>query len=290
MRFIYGDLLPHLPEGFVPPEEWPEYGNVADPAGICAREEVGAAPRGIRWALWPLCFEEYTGDAEPDMAASRKGRLARARMVMWHRIRRNEIPKGWRAFSRVSWRVDGVRALLPDTDVTSGWHKNSRRDLRLWKEKFSADYALERVTPEEYAAGYRQSLIAKRVDLERLYQLQRRERTSARDHIEYWVVRNRAGAIAAGTAIIYSPTYQHSAHFAPFITEEGRRIYAATALVEHWFKETQRRGYRFAVSTNFWFDGQPRGWKGFSEFKSHFGFEFVAYPPTLYRFVGGKIF
>jgi len=264
MQFIYGDILPKIPEGFVPPEEWPEYGAVAEPAGICAREEVGTHPRGIRWALWPFCFEEYTSDTEPDLGASRRGALARPRLIMWHRLRRSDTPTGWRAYSHKPWRVDGVRELVSGQDVTDGWHKSARRDLRLWREEFLPTYRIEKISLKEYAQAYRASLIAKRVNIERLLQLERRTGLPAWQHIELWGVRNPSGTIIAGTAIIYSPTHKHSTHFAPFITAEGRDTYAATALMEHWFKESLARGCRFAVSTNFWFAGYPKNWQGFS--------------------------
>lgn len=290
MQFIYGDILPEMPEGFMAPEDWPEHGTVGDPASICVREEVGVAPKGIRWAFGPICFEEYTSDTEPDLVESEKGALPRPRTIMWHRVQRSDVPKGWYAFSKHPWRIDGVLDLEANSDYTALWHKNARRDLRLWKEQFAPSYRIEKTSLDEYAAAYRTSLIAKRVDLERLYQLERRMNTSAREHIELWIVRNQSGVVIAGTAIIYSPTYKHSTHLAPFITAEGRSAYAATALIEHWFEETRARGYRFAVTTNFWFQGQPKDWRGFSEFKSHFGFSYVAYPPTLYRFKGGKFF
>jgi hypothetical protein len=290
MDFIYGDILPLLPPGFEPPEVWPEYGTIADPVAICAREEVGHSPKGMRFALGPICFEEYTGDSEPDVDAACSGTLARPRVVMWHRVRRTDKPPRWSAFSKKPWRIDGVIDLKPNVDYTDAWHKNARRDLRRWRELFAQNYSVERIALQEFAEAYKKSLIAGRVDLERLHQLERRFALQTKEHIELWAVRGKSGKIVAGTGIIYSPTYGHSTHFAPFITEEGRSVYAATALVDHWFAETIRLGCRFAVTTNFWFKGQPRGWKGFSEFKSHFGFDFVEYPPTLYRFVGGKLF
>jgi hypothetical protein len=290
MRFPYGELTSEWPEGFVPPECWPEYGNLADPAGLCRREEVGERPKGIRWALGPLVFEEYVSDQEPDLAASRQGALARPRLVMWHRVRSLVQPPGWHSLSVRPWRVDGVLELTPGVDYTAEWNKKARRDLRRWKEEFASTYSIVHLTREEYATAYKKSLIAKRVNLDRLYQLERRYNTAAADHIELYGMRSPDGAIVAGTAVIYSPTCRASTHFAPFILEEGRSIFAATALMDHWFAETARHGYRFVTTTNFWHPGQPRGWKGFSEFKSHFGFSFVQHPPTLFKLMGGKLF
>ena len=262
------------------------------PPALCSREEVGVNPRGIRWSLWPITLEDYTGDVEPDMTLSRQGLLARPRFMAWKRLRRTDIPNSWRQMSKKTWRIDGVMLLASGQDYTARWHKNARRELRLFKESLASGVCrIERILWEDYVASYHQSLIAKRVDTERLRSLEYKlAYPDTKEHIELWGVRNATGKIIAGSAIIYSPTYQGSTHFAPFILPEARMLYAATGLMDHWFAQTRERGYRFAMTTNFWFKGLPKKWKGFSEFKSHFGFRYIIYPPILYKFVWGKIF
>lgn len=292
MEFLYGHLE-EAPGDFYPPEMWPEYSYIAQPAPICAREWVGSDPRGIRWSLWPFTFEDYTGDTAPDMHASRQGKLARTRAITWERVRPGPVPRGWLQFTSAPSRVDGVVPLAEGADYTKRWHKNARRDLRLFKEGLQAGrYAIEPLSWEQFETSYKGSMVAKRVDLSRLDDVRHRlAYTQTRDNIEFWGVRDaESGAVVAGTGIIYSPTHKSSTHIAPFILEGGRDIYAATGLIDHWFARTQERGYHYATTLNFWFKGRPKEWKGFSEFKSHFGFAFVAYPPILYKFVVGKIF
>jgi len=292
MEFLYG-TLEEAPKDFCPPEMWPEYSYIAQPVPICAREWVGLNPRGIRWSLWPFTFEDYYGDSTPDLQASLIGKLARTRVITWERVHTVPAPRGWVQFSSMPSRVDGVIPLSPGADYTERWHKNARRDLRLFKEGLAEGrYAIVSLSWEVFEQSYKQSLVATRVDLSRLDDVRHRlPYPQTRDNIEFWGIRDAAsGAIVAGTGIVYSPTYQSSTHIAPFILAQGRSIYAATGLVDHWLAQTQERGYRYAATLNFWFKGQPKGWKGFSEFKSHFGFMFVAYPPILYKFVVGKIF
>ncbi len=292
MEFIYGELE-QAPEGFCPPEMWPEYAYIAQPVEVCAREKVGSNPRGIRWSLWPFTFEDYVSDEEPDMRASRQGRLARSRAITWERIRPAEAPRGWLQLSSKPSRVDGVISLHKHADYTKGWHKSARRDLRLFKKGLEAGhYTIEPLSWEKFEDAYKKSLVARRIDLTMLddvrYRLAHKE---FRDNIEFWGVRDAVtGELCAGTGIIYSLTYKSSTHMAPFILERGRSIYAATGLVDYWLGRSRERGCRYALTLNFWFKGKPKKWKGFSEFKSHFGFSFVAYPPTLYKFVWGKIF
>lgn len=291
MEFPYGKILEPWPDGFVPPELWPEYGDIADPPVICTRELVGGdgSPVGVRWALGPLVFEDYVSKDEPNLEASKKGRLARNRVLMWHRVGRSDTPKGWRQFSQTPWRVDGYVDLAAG-DYTERWHKNARRDLRLWKSDFAPTYTIEKLDMPAYSAAYKQSLIAKRAGLDRLRALERRFDAPVKNYIDLWGIRSPEGKIVGGTGIIYSPTHKHSTHLAPFITAEGRSVFAATALIDHWFQESKRKGCPMAITINFWYPSQPKGWRGFSEFKSHFGFDFVAHPPTLYRFQRGKLF
>jgi hypothetical protein len=290
MEFPYGKIVA-IPSDFAPPETWPEYGTITNPPPVCSRESVGERPQGIRWSLWPLTFEQYCSDKEPDLERSKQGRLARNRQIIWHRIGRTDIPKGWRASSSEPSQVDGFRILTEE--VTDGWNKNARRELRLWQEQYAdKTHRIERIEFPEYQAAYDESLIAKRVNKDRVRILARKLKLpEVAAHTELWGVRDLSSKrIVAGTAIIHSPTYKSSTHFAPFIHAEARHIYAATALIHHWFALAQARGDTYVLTTNFWFPGKEASWKGFSEFKSHFGWQYIAYPPELTRFVKGKLF
>lgn len=291
MKFLYGSIVVP-PEGFVPPLAWPEYGAISDAPSICRREEVGVHPRGIRWSLWPLTFEEYVGDTEPDLLESRKGNLAFNRVVRWKRVLRSDVPKGWMQPSQKTWAVDGFFPLPETGEYLPLWQKNARRDLSLWKKEFlEQTHTIEPITLAQYTEAYKQSIIARRVNQDRLHDLTRKLNLPiVQKNTTLWGVRNmKTKEIVAGAAIIHSPTFKSSTHFAPFITLEGAKTYAATALMDHWFADALRRKDKFLVTTNFWYQGQPKGWKGFSEFKSHFGWQYVAYPPLLVRIVRGKV-
>ncbi len=290
MKFEYGDIVTP-PENFIPREMWPEYGYVSDPPSICRREEVGTEPAGIRWGVWPLIIEEYFGDTEPDLTASAEGRLSYNRIVRWKRILNTNIPKGWKELSKKTWRVDGFFPLERHESYADFWQKNARRDLSQWKEKFlNKSHVIESISLSEYAESYGRSTVARRTHNDRLHDLLRKKALPiVQKNMDLWGVRNiKTGEIVAGMAIIHSPTFQSSSHYSPFILPEGARVYAATALMNHWFEEGLRHKEKFLVTTNFWYQGLPKSWKGFSEFKSHFGWQYVAYPPQLIRFVRGK--
>jgi hypothetical protein len=290
--FPYGEIVTELPANYAPPEMWPEYEAVAMPRTICKREKVGINPEGIRWSLWPITFEEYVGDQEPDLAAA-SGALARNRLVMWKRLSRTDAPKGWRLLSRQPWRVDGFFELHAGEDYKTKWQKQARRDLRMWQEHYcDKGYAIEAVSLEEYVDAYKKSTVNKRVGRDALDILLRKYAVPlARKNMTLWGVRNtRSGQLVAGISPRHSPTFGSSTYEAPFILPEAKKIYAMTALIDHWFAEAREHSSSLLVFNSFWQPGEPRSWKAFSLFKSHFGPKYVAYPPTLWRFVRGKIF
>jgi hypothetical protein len=279
---------PMPPKNFAPPEAWSEYGYVAMPKTICAREEVGTSPKGIRWGLGPIVFEEYTTDEEPQLDNS--GTLARPRFVAWRRITRSDVPSGWYQLSKQPFRIDGYAVV--DHAYAERWQKNARRDLRLWQENFlHKSYEIEVLSFDEFCATYAHSTVARKIGLELLRVLERKLALPTAHHIKLWGVRNKnTGAIIAGTAAVYSPSQSASIRECPFILPEARHCFAMTGLMAHWFDHSLREGITLHQFTHFRQKGDPRDWRGFSEFKSHFVDGLVAAPPALWRFATGKIF
>lgn len=287
----YDSLAKPLPEGLAPPEAWPEYGNLAMPKTICAREEVGRSPKGIRWGIWPLYFEEYVSDEEPDMAAA-KGKLSYSRFVCWKRLHRTDIPQGWHRFSKKSWRIDGYVPLEPEGDYVAAWDKKARYNLRLWEElERQGLYKIEDVSLKEFRTGFMQSTVNKKIGDELLCVLERKFALGFGEHFSVWGVREQAtGRLIAGTAAAYSPTFKSSIRECSFILPEARKTYASTALIDHWFKNARVRGMRTLYFSHFKQRWDPRDWAGFSAFKAQFKPRYISHPPALWRFVRGKVF
>lgn len=274
-----------------PPEAWPEFNAITEPTQICKREWVGVQPRGIRWSLWPLCFERYVGDLEPDLSASNLGALHYNRIIIWDRALRADIPKGWFRISKKPWRIDGVHTLQDTADYTQRWNKNARYDLRRWHASVQEQgYRIAEVPLTAYASAYKKSTVWKKIGNGLLRNLiDKYTASESHPHISLWGAYNPSGELIAGTAALFSPTYHASVYLCPFMLPEAKDVCAMTGLVDHWFKESAQRGFRTQWFTDFWQPGKPKSWKGFSEFKSHFGITRVSYPPELIRFKKGKL-
>lgn len=290
----YASLARPLPPHLAPPELWPEYGAIAIPRTVCAREEIHANVPGVRWGLWPLYFEEYLGDEEPDLRPGMHGALAYNRMISWKRLRRTDIPKGWFLLSRRSWRIDAYRELPEGEHHTAQWNKNSRYNLRAWQElERSGRFRIEEVALDEFMQAYRGSTVDSKVGMHLAEILERKYAMPAvAPHLSLWGVRDtQSGALIAGTGAAHSPTYRASIREASFITDAAKHIHASTALMDRWMGEAAAKGAASLFFTHFWQRGEPRNWKGFSAFKSHFGhLHYISYPPILWKFRGGKFF
>lgn len=272
------------PKNFAPFEMWPEYDWIAAFPAICKREWVEGANRAVRWSLWPLTFEMQVGDTEPDLMAP--GRLRRPRVVRWNRLARTDVPPGWHE-TKFPWRVDAYHKMGPD--YRAKWRKNPRRDLKLWLERHNnKTHTIEPISIDEYRDAYKKSLTFKKVGSE---QVDGMVAKYGKTPFELVGVRNKAtGEIIAGTALLYSPAYNVSMREAPFILDEARRTYAMTALMDYWFDLSLKRGTELQYVSYLSHEGSPKEWAGFSAFKRQFGLTEIAYPPILWRVVGGKIF
>ena len=290
MDFPYGQLI-DAPKWFTPPEQWPEFNALTHPPTICAKEEVGKNPKGVRWSLWPLTFEEYVSDQEPDLAASTIGNLARNRLVTWKRIGRTDTPLGW-WMGKSPWRIDGVYNLKENPHYTTDWSQTERRHQHKWATLVAQQkYRIEEISIDEFANAYTKSIVAKKFGTELLLLTKRKHATASTQNLVLYGVRDiESHTIIAGTAVIYSPTYKGSTCESRFMLPAARGTHAMTGLMDHWFAESKKRGSVFLVFMYFWYPGAPKKWSGFSEFKSHFCKHYIAYPPELTRFVRGKLF
>ncbi|HVY72818.1 MAG TPA: hypothetical protein VG984_02095 [Candidatus Paceibacterota bacterium] len=277
------------PEWFAPPELWPEFGMIALPPPICRRERT---PTSTRWCLWPICFELFSGDAEPDLSHAHSGALAYNRIIMWKRVRRTDVPPHWHSIWRPqSWRKDGL-VELTDSNYRLRWSKDAQRNAKKWDKHLGRTHSIKHVSFEEYKAAYKKSRTYKHVGVYLLATLGRQYALpEVRPHIEFFVVENNeTNAIVAGNAIITSPTYNSTTRMCTFIYEEARSTEAMTGLVDYWFKDSLKRGIKNLVFMYFWQPGEPREWKGFSTFKSHFVERYITYPPIVWRFQKGRLF
>lgn len=281
------DIL-ELPPDFAPREQWPEFSLASIPPPQLNPQEVGTAPKGLRWGIWPLYFESYTSDTEPDLAKSDARGDAPSRIIIWHRITRTDAPHGWRAFSQRGSRTESYAELVPGEDYAHAWSESARRYRNKWRREYlGVKYSIEALAYEQFKVAYMQSPTFKKTGEKPLDILRRNIRGRAPSRI-WGVLHLESGELAAGMAVMDSPAEHASYYACGFIRQEWSADPLMTGLMEHWFSESARTDIQLLHLGEFWQEGKPADWKGFSQFKSGFGARLIPYPPALVRFAFRK--
>jgi hypothetical protein len=287
----YGNVIHELPEGFVPREQWPEYALAADVPPLLAPRVVGKRPVGMYRRFWPIVVEEYISDEEPVLADSDPSGVALNRMIIWQRLCRSDVPRGWRVFSSEPTRLEGF-AEIQQGEYWHQWSESARRYRKKWHEEcLGSRYRISAVSYADFERAYKKSTVVKVVKNSLLDVIKRKLALPEGKHIELWCAESlETGEFVAGMATITSPTCHGSHYISGFVTQAAGKDPAMVGLMDHWFHISHARGVRFLHFGGFWTKGSPENWKGFSLFKSKFGLKYIACPSPLFRFQRGRLF
>ncbi|MEI7720011.1 MAG: hypothetical protein WCI89_02270 [bacterium] len=282
---LWGACEATLPAGFVPRYLWPEYMPECDIDVFLRPQVVPGVQGAMRWGRWPVYFEQYLGDAEPEPNHPTHNPDAPARIVRWIRLDRTDIPPGWKQWSDNPYQMEGFVDISGRSDFVPHWSRSVRTMYRHWEQlEASGDYTLVPLTYEAFAAGYKKSSVAKRTMGASLDSTTEKIRRGSK-HVRLWGVLH-AGKVIAGMSALDSPTCSSSYYIAGFIQPEAEEVPAMIGLMHHWHTSSAQEGIAHLHFGLFWHPGQPRAWKGFSAFKRKFGLTYVAYQPALYKFMG----
>lgn len=280
-------ILTHIPTDLIPREQWPEYPLEAVPPPLTKPERVGINPVGIRWGLWPIYFEEYVSDMEPDMAHSDPKARANNRIMVWRRIHCTDRPKGWYRTSSRSSRIEGYSPL--EKEYWRRWSKTSRQARQRWLTQVSGQtYTVRRGSYSDYERGYAGSTVARTTRNSSILLATQIEQAAPNTMMYLVAERLHDGAIHAGIAITNSPSTLNAYYTAAYHYKESRDTPLMIGLMDAWHSIALRDGYKYLHMGEIWQPGKPRAWKGFSTFKRKLGLVYIVYPPLLWRFVPGK--
>ncbi|MEI7511865.1 MAG: hypothetical protein WCK01_00170 [Candidatus Uhrbacteria bacterium] len=246
-------------------------------------KQTGNLIPGLSWARGPIRFEGYFCDEEP-MCDPESPR----RLVIWQPSRANvPCPKGWWQFPLpVNVRRTGHVKISDPENYWKDWNENVRRQRTKWLKH--QPLQIEEVTVEEFVNGYREA--RPWFQMRDVFVKQLRERITRFPGLVYMLGARdmKTGKIRAGFAMIDIPESKSSIHLTSFFHPRYGQAGVGTGLVDAWFRHGIAHGLRYMDFDIFWVFGDPRGWKGFSIFKSQFGTKFIDYPPPYLKIVGKK--
>lgn len=275
-----GKIGDPLPSGYVHYKQSPDYllGNWQPKADVSLAGKEGCL--GLRWHYGPLWFEGYESDQEPEIEPHQFPRL-----IIWQPLSRLDKPKGWRrSWLQMNFRQTGFKEIKNPADYWKEWSSHAKRHRRRWLSQNS--YIINEVGLDEFVRAFQKtrdlpfflkSLFIKMLQWRKNRHADNLRLLAASDNIN--------GEISAGLAVIDLPEINCSCHLISFILPQAKKSSAGVGLIDYWFKEAVSHSFRFLNFGTVWTSGDPKTWKGFSNFKKQFGLYLIHRPNPLIRFV-----
>lgn len=235
---------------------------------------------GLRWRVGPIWIESYENDNEPKIQSFNKPRL-----IIWQPLSRLDKPVGWRRSPmQMNIRQTGFTPIINLETYWENWSEHSRRHRKKWlKQK---QYVIEECKLEEFCFYYNKK--SKLTFLKNVYiKLITKHKNANSNLIHLFAARDiKTKKIAAGLAVFDLPDTNQSDHMISFFDQKLKNTSIGVGLIDHWFKHAINNKINFLNFGAFWGPGEPKSWKGFSQFKSQFGIYLINRPNPLVRFVG----
>lgn len=232
---------------------------------------------GRRYIVGLFSVEYYTCDKEPELKPFRG-----LRFVIWNPVTREDAPPSWHRFPGKSDRT--VSALL---DI-----RNTHEYFKQWSDTFKTyyyrflrqqKYVIAEVTCEEYCSYY-ERYVKKGVSVIRnTSQARKLSLPSENNKTHFYVLLNQ-GEVLSGIATVDCFSVKQSYYLSAFTRRDRAPKESGLWLCHQWMKESSSRGILFANFGIVWTRGQPKEWKGFSDFKMKFNPHLLVLQRELVRF------
>ena len=219
---------------------------------------------GIRYTVWRFCIEYYTTEEEPALLPYQGIRL-----IFWHRMTKDTIPHRWYKLPFKNTKAHYVVVLISDKDTyMKQWSKTFRNYSSLFDRQH--DYAIKEISCVDYAALYH------------VYTTDTKRATHSLSFTEkyytyfpsstyfYVLYHTVTGEVVGGIASLDCDRVSQSYYISAFTDKKRAPPACGLWLCDHQMKQSSKRGIRYANLGVIWSRGQPRSWKGFSNFKMKF--------------------
>ncbi len=231
---------------------------------------------GVRYTKGPFAFERYKSDVEPVLDEWRGLRL-----VLWYPITKTKKQKGWfRNMFVSSFRQNGFARI--HEQYKEDWSKHAKRHTKKWEEDNA--HSIKKVSFDEFSESYKDS---GKLDWILRTGFMRVLQFHVEKHVEdvtMLLVRNiETGKSVAGLATVDYPDAGQSEHLISFMCREAEGTSVGYGLIDEWYKYAIKKGISFLNFGLVWKKGDPKSWKGYSQFKRQFGLRLVWYPRNYFK-------
>lgn len=218
--------------------------------------------RGARYRFGPLVLETYFCDQEPVLEPVRG-----LRFVLWHTFLEEKQGHGWRRMHLPSIGETSAFVFVDEQYLTR-FSSSARRWVRFHGKHHTL---LQQVSFEEFARAYHEYSHLDALLRSGFLRVIKNHQLTHGEDVSLILARHPdTGALYGGAAFVDLPDISQSLYVVSFLTPEGRKPGAAYAYIDWWLKDLSQKGIAYADLGIVWSPGDPRSWKGYSEFKHRF--------------------
>lgn len=278
--FGLGQIGDPFPKDYIDRKQSPEY--LAKIHGVTQKMICRGGLYGVATQNKYFSIEKYFTDRSPDVEAENY-----LRVIIWQPFTLTIPPKGW--WKNWLWMRElnsGVVDLESPRDFTSMWSDHAKRQLAKWHKQ--SEFEIVEMSLEEFTLAYKESKaldVVTRHDFIKVMEFQKKHGM----HIYFYGARNKSsGVVVSGLAVTDYPSLALSTHTIAFTHKKEKNSFAGTALIHHWYTESQKRNLRFLNFGVIWKKGDPKAWIGYSKFKKQFSPYILAFPVPFIKIVWPK--
>lgn len=231
---------------------------------------------GTRYAFGPLAVEYYTGDHEPRLSFF-KG----FRFVVWDRVQTTMMPRRWMV---LPFGILPSNAIinLHEQEYWKRWSHGARNHYNKWFTQIQ--YDIQEISLDVFIPYFKKYSRPRYAAHRCADVMKDQEKTYGNRMKCYALLHKESKTICAGICTIDYPSVSQSYYMYSFYARKDLPRPAGVWLLNYWFMECQKKGIPYANLGTLYGPGQPRSWKGFSQFKMNFNPYIFSFKQPLFRF------
>jgi hypothetical protein len=263
-----------VPDEYVVPEQLPRMLEATTDLDSVVKV-IGSPPcRGIRIDRTPS-LDFYTSRHEPDRTPGLKTSL-----IVWRPIGITVRPRGWLRSPLQTTVVRTTGFIRIKEDYSKHWSKSVRY---LLGKLPGSGIRIEEVPYETYAPE-----LPSTGKFKKLYDfMSNKAKRFARVYgpdMRWYLAYEQNGEVLCGLGVLCLPSQNYSFHVSGFTRRDQDPVRSSignAGLIERWHRDLLALNIDYLDFGTLWRPGDPKDWKGFSDFKQKFGVR-VVYLPNCY--------
>lgn len=231
---------------------------------------------GVRYTYGICAIEYHFGDKEPELEPYRG-----IRFVIWDRLHELARPPGWMKTYIGGKLAPHAIINLSREEYWSDWSHSTKNHRARWFTQ--NEYEIVAVDIDAFIPYFIQYARPASVS-HYCVKAMKREYGVYGDNMRFFVLKRKEdGTICAGISVVDFPDISQSYYAFSFYARDKIPRQSGVWLLNYWFMECVKRHITYANLGTVYAPGQPRSWKGFSEFKMYFRPFIVVAQEPLWR-------